>query len=40
MDFRKIGWEGVEWILLAEYRDQWLTLVNMVMNVRVLAPWS
>jgi hypothetical protein len=26
---------GMDWILLAEDRDQWRALVNMVMNIRV-----
>jgi hypothetical protein len=33
MDLREIGWEGVDWIHLAQDRDQWLTLVNMIMNL-------
>jgi hypothetical protein len=32
MDLREIGWEGVDWILLAEDRDQWWALMNTVMN--------
>jgi len=35
MDLREIGWEGVDWTHLAEDRDQWQALVNMVMNLRV-----
>jgi hypothetical protein len=35
MDLRKIGWAGTDWIDLAEDRDQWRTLVNKVMNLRV-----
>jgi hypothetical protein len=35
MDLRKIGWEDVDWIYLAEDRDQWQTPVNIVMNLRV-----
>jgi hypothetical protein len=38
MDLREIGWGGVEWIHLAQDRDQWGTVVNAVMNLRVLAP--
>jgi hypothetical protein len=34
-DLRDIGWEGVDWIHLAQYRDQWWALVNMVMNLKV-----
>jgi hypothetical protein len=37
---REIGWGNVEWIQLAQDRDQWHTLVNMVMNPWVLVPWS
>jgi hypothetical protein len=35
MDLREIGWGGMDWIDLAEDRDQWRALVNMVMNLRV-----
>jgi hypothetical protein len=34
-DFRGIEWDGVDWIDLAQDRDQWRALVNMVMNLRV-----
>jgi hypothetical protein len=30
MDLREIGWEGVEWMHLAQARDQCWTLVNMI----------
>jgi hypothetical protein len=36
MDLRQIGWGGMDWIDLAQDRDQWRALVNAVMNVRVL----
>jgi hypothetical protein len=26
MNLRVIGWEGVDWVHLAKYRDQWLLL--------------
>jgi hypothetical protein len=29
---------GWEWIHLTQDRDRWRTLVNVVMNLRVLAP--
>jgi hypothetical protein len=29
------GWEGVDWIRLAQDRDQWRAVVNMVMSLRV-----
>jgi hypothetical protein len=35
MDLREIEWDGVDWIALAQDRDQWRVLVNMVMNLRV-----
>jgi Sec-independent protein translocase protein TatA len=35
MDLRKIGCDGMEWVDLAEDRDQWRALVNAVMNLRV-----
>jgi hypothetical protein len=28
-----IGWESVDWIHLAQDRDQWRCLVNMVKNL-------
>jgi hypothetical protein len=40
MDLGEIGWEGLEWIHLHQDRDQWQALVDAVMNLRVLAPWS
>jgi hypothetical protein len=35
-DFRRIEWGGINWIILAENRDQWMALVNTAMNLRVL----
>jgi hypothetical protein len=29
-----------EWIHLAEDRDHWWAVVNAVMNLQVLVPWS
>jgi hypothetical protein len=40
MDLREIGLRGVDWIRLAQDRDQWRAVVSVVMNVRVLAPQS
>jgi hypothetical protein len=35
MGIREIGWEGVDWMHLAQDRDQWWALVNMVMSLLV-----
>jgi hypothetical protein len=35
MDLRERGWDGTDWIHLAQDRDQWRALVNTVMNLRV-----
>jgi hypothetical protein len=32
---REIGWDGMDWIELAQDRDRWRALVNTVMNLRV-----
>jgi hypothetical protein len=36
MDLRETGWDGMDWIDLAQDRDQWRALVNTVMNLRIL----
>jgi hypothetical protein len=33
MDLREIGWGGMEWISLAQDRDQWRPLVDIVLRV-------
>jgi hypothetical protein len=35
MDLREIGWDDMDWIVLAQDRDYWNALVNTVMNLRV-----
>jgi hypothetical protein len=35
MDLRKIGWEVVDWIHVAQDRYHWWALVDMVMNFKV-----
>jgi hypothetical protein len=32
MELGEIGWDGRDWIELAQDRDQWRALVNTVMN--------
>jgi hypothetical protein len=39
-DLRKIGWDGMDYIDLAENRDQWRALVNTVMNRKMLGSCS
>jgi hypothetical protein len=34
MDLREIGWDGLDWIDVAQGGDQWRALVNTVMNIR------
>jgi hypothetical protein len=34
MNLGEIGWGIVDWIDLAQDRDQWTALVNTVMNLR------
>jgi hypothetical protein len=35
MDFREVGWEGMDWIDLVPDRDRGQALVNVVMNISV-----
>jgi hypothetical protein len=35
MDLREIGWDGMDWIDLAQNRDEWRTPVNTAMNLRI-----
>jgi hypothetical protein len=35
MNLREIGWGGMDWIDLAQDKDQWKALVNTVMNLLV-----
>jgi hypothetical protein len=32
MDLRVIGWDEVDWIDMAQDRDQWRALVNTILN--------
>jgi len=35
LDLREIGWDNVDWTCLAQNRNQWQALVNMVINLWV-----
>jgi hypothetical protein len=35
IDLREIGWNAIDWIDLAQDKDQWRALVNTVMEFRV-----
>jgi hypothetical protein len=35
MDLKDIEWGGMDWIDLAQDRDQWRALTNKVINLRV-----
>jgi hypothetical protein len=35
MDLKEIGWGGMDWINVAQAKDQWRALVNMVISHRV-----
>jgi hypothetical protein len=38
MDLKEIGWEGAEWVQLAQDRGRWQAVVTVVMNLQVLVP--
>jgi len=35
MDLKEVGWRGMDWIELAQDRDNWQARVNVVMNLRI-----
>jgi hypothetical protein len=38
MGLREIGWDGMDWIDMAQDRNQWRALVNTVLNLQ--APYN
>jgi hypothetical protein len=36
IDLTEVGWDDMDWIDLAQDREQWRALVDTVMNLRVL----
>jgi hypothetical protein len=40
MDLREIGWDGMDWIDVAQDKDQWRALVNTVMNLHKMLGIS
>jgi hypothetical protein len=36
IDLRETEWNGVDWIDMAQDRDQWRAVVNTVLKLRVL----
>jgi hypothetical protein len=35
MDLVEVGWGDVDWVCLAQDRDRWRALVNLVLNLWV-----
>jgi hypothetical protein len=40
MDPKETGCGDVEWVQLSQERDRWRAVVNAVMNLLVMAPYS
>jgi hypothetical protein len=35
VDFKELGWEGMDWIYLTEDRDKWQAVVSTIINLQV-----
>ena len=35
IDLQELGWEGMDWIFLAQDRDRWREVVNAIIYLRV-----
>jgi hypothetical protein len=35
MNFGDVGWDDVDWIGLAQDRNRWRALANLILNLRV-----
>jgi hypothetical protein len=35
LDLREVGGEGVDWMHLAQDKDQWQAVVNTIMNLHI-----
>jgi len=35
MDLQEVGWGGMDWLKLAQGRDRWWALVNVVLSLQV-----
>jgi hypothetical protein len=40
MDLGEISWGTIEWIQLGQDRDRWQAVMNVAMNLQVLAAES
>jgi len=40
MDLQEVGWGDMDWIALAQDRDMWWALVNVVMNLGFHTVWG
>jgi hypothetical protein len=39
MNIREIGWSSMDWIDVSQNRDQWRTLLNVVIKVKKMK-WT